>query len=131
MGAHDDSAFQIEIAEDGSVRISGSAAVPILIRLVMAAKFQTDLNAEHLLSPHVNNLLDELTTHTRLTEVDWSNPAILTPPEFQEAAEVVREYRDLHEPERTLEDLLRVALKPYDDFPLERLGLGRTPPGSG
>ena len=51
-----DTQFDVEIADDGSVRIAGVVAVPVLMRLVMAAKFQTELNAEHLLSPHVDRL---------------------------------------------------------------------------
>jgi len=125
---NDEAQFEIKIADDGSVRIAGRAAVPVLLRLVMAAKFQTELTAEHLLSPYVDLLLDDLTSAAPLPTVDWDNPAILTPPEVHEAVEVVRRYRDQHERGRALQDLLRVALKPFD-VPFERLALG--PPGSG
>jgi hypothetical protein len=120
----DEAQFEIEIADDGSIRLAGRAAVPVLLRLVMAAKFQTELNAEHLLSPYVDLLLDGLTRVASMPTEDWDNPANLTPPEIHEAVEVVRRYRDQHEPERDLQDLLRVALKPFD-VPLERLALGR------
>ncbi|TAJ69886.1 MAG: hypothetical protein EPO51_20380 [Phenylobacterium sp.] len=121
---NDEAQFEIEIADDGSVRLTGKAAVPVLSRLVMAAKFQMELNAEHLLSPYVDLLLDELTRVAPMPTEDWNNPANLTPPEIHAAVEVVCRYRDQHEPERDLQDLLRVALKPFD-VPLERLSLSR------
>lgn len=122
MATDNNEVFAVDLAGDGAVTIRGSAAVAVLLRLVMAAKFQTELNAEHLLSPYVNRLLDELTSVSPVEPVDWSNPAITTPPSFLEAVDVVREYRDQHESGRGLEELLRVALRPYD-LPLERLGL--------
>jgi hypothetical protein len=121
--------FEIQIADDHSIRIAGEAAVPVLLRLVMAAKFQTELNAEHLLSPYVDRLLDELTKAAPIPTIDWANPASLTPPELHEAVEVVRRYRDQHERGRDLEDLLRIALKPFDPPP-ERLALGPSGPGA-
>lgn len=121
--------LEIEIADDGSVHIAGEAAVPLLLRLVMAAKFQTELNAEHLLSPYVDLLLDELTKTVPFPTIDWTNPANLTPPELHEAVAVVRRYRDQHEQGRDLEDLLRVALKPFDPPP-ERLELDPSRTGS-
>lgn len=120
MGTYDDVQFEIAIDNDGSVKISGKAAIPVLSRLVMAAKFQTELNAEHLLSPYIDRLLDELTKGTPMPAEDWANPANLIPPELHEAVKVVRRYRDQHEPGRDLAELLRVALKPFD-IPLERL----------
>lgn len=127
MGAHEPQ-LEVKIAEDGSVRIAGRAAVPLLWRLVVAAKFQTELNAEHLLSPYVDLLLDELARTAPLPIVDWDNPAVLTPPGVLEAVEVVRRYCDQHDRGRDLHDLVQLALKPFD-VPLERLSLD--PPGSG
>lgn len=105
--------FEIEISDDGSIRLAGEAAVPVLLRLVLAAKFQTELNAEHLLSPHVDRMLDELTSVSPIPPIEWHNPAIRRPPQLRKAVEVVRRYRDLHEREQDLNALLQLAFKPY------------------
>ena len=115
-------AFAVEVADDGSVIVRGEAAVTVLLRLVMAAKFQTELNAEHLLSPYVNQLLKELTRVSPVEAIDWGNPAVAMPPSFLEAVQVVREYRDQHQRGRDLQELLHVALSPFDPPP-DRLGL--------
>ena len=115
-------AFEVEIGDDGTVRVSGTAAVAMLWRLVLAAKFQTEPNAEHLLSPFVDRLIDELTRVAPVPPTDWNNPAILIPPELHEAVNAVRSYRELHEPEQALEPLVRRAMKPFR-IPLDRLGL--------
>ena len=127
MSTDQDSYFTVDLCDDGSVKIGGKGALEVLWRLVVAAKFQMELSAEHLLSPYLNGLLDELAKGLPEVEpLDWANPAILTPPELLKAVEVVRKHRDLHGPGEDLEKLLLVALKPFD-VPKERLGL----PGAG
>lgn len=115
-------ALEVAIAEDGSVHISGVAAVETLLRLALAAKFQTELSSDHLLSPYLNRLIDELTKVLPVEPTDWANPSVLTPPSFKEAVGVMRRYRDLHEPGADLSELIRVALKPFD-VPADRIGL--------
>lgn len=115
-------AFEVELAPDGSVRISGSAAVSTLMRLALAAKFQTELSWDHLLSPFVTRLIDELAKKAPMPAEDWANPAIMTPPAFIEAVQVIRTYREVHEPEADVTDLVRKALHPFV-VPAGRLGL--------
>jgi hypothetical protein len=115
-------AFEIEVTHDGSLRISGAAAATTVLRLALAAKFQTELKWDHLLSPFVNQIIDALTKVLPLEPEDWSNPATLTPPEFLEAVEVMRSYRRVHEPDADLTELVRTALSPFS-LPVERLGL--------
>lgn len=119
-------AFEVQIHSDGSVRLAGPAAVDVLWRLVLAAKFQTEPNAEHLLSPFVELLVDELTKVAPVPPTDWSNSAIGIPPELQEAVDAVRRHRDLHQPGAPLEPLIELAMKPLG-IPLARLGLSDSP----
>jgi hypothetical protein len=110
------------MAEDGSIKIAGTHAIQILLRIVLQAKFSTEPDAEILLSPHVNHLVDELVRASPIPLMDWSNSAMITPPEFMAAVDVVRQFRDLHEPEADLIGLINEALRPYA-VPAARLGI--------
>lgn len=114
--------FEVELAPDGSVRISGPAAVTTLMRLALAAKFQTELSWDHLLSPFLKRLIDELAKEAPISTEDWGNPAIITPPVFIEAVQVIRAYREVREPDADLSELVRKALHPFV-VPADRLGL--------
>lgn len=108
----------------GSVRISGRMAALVLMRLVLAAKFREEIEAEYLLSPLVNRLIDVLSPAMPASSaVDWANPAVATPQAFKDALMVVRAQLDQQRHGAELETLMREALKPYDNFPLSRLGL--------
>lgn len=114
--------FEVHLTDDGGVKITGIWGVRTLMRIALSAKFQTELSAEMLLSPHLNKLIAELARVSPIVPTDWSSPGVMTPPAFTEAVEVIREFRDLHEPGRALEDLVREALHPHS-VPMTRLGL--------
>lgn len=114
--------FEVTLTDDGGVKITGEWAVRMLLRIVLNAKFQTELSAEMLLSPHLNKLITELTLASPILPTDWTSPDVMTPPAFTEAVDVIREFRDLHQPDSTLEDLVRKALHPHS-VPMSRLGI--------
>lgn len=92
----------------------------------MAAKFQTQVSAEILLSPFVRELIDAVLKVTPyLPNIDWSEPGVLTPPAFLEVVEEVRELQARHQPATPLTELVQRALHPYQ-VPLDRLGLARS-----
>lgn len=116
-------AFDVQLTDDGGIKITGEWAAHILMRIVLSAKFQTELSAEMLLSPHVRRLVDELLRVVPYHPDHWNDAGTITAPAFLEVVEVVKEFRMLHAPEAILEDLVRDALHPHA-VPLSRLGLG-------
>lgn len=108
----------------------------VLLRLVTEAKFGTAPNADVLLSPHVEALIDVLAKAVRTErptafDIDWSDPALMTSEDFIRAADAVRERHaylqasidarpDAGLEPFDLEALLAQAMKPYS-IPVERL----------
>jgi hypothetical protein len=128
----DQKSFHVEIDQSGRVCVSGPAAIHVLLRLTLHAKFGTEPNAEILLSPYVEALVDALSAalvaeQPTAFKTDWSNPANLTPAGFIRAAEVVRQSHAASDPQADLDSLIALALKP-NVVPKERLAPAKTAP---
>jgi hypothetical protein len=128
MTVESDPAFDVRVGDDGSVTVSGKAAVSALLTITLAAKFPDGPKTDVLLSPFVHRLVEALTREAPMPPSEWTNPAIETPHELLAAVEAVRGFQKLHRPDADLIELVRLALEPFD-VPLDRLGLAPDPLG--